>query len=186
MPGNFDGKIQNVGGYFNPKKAAREMREVSSDFIRTENQKVLSRWFHGKSEVDLFIWTDENKNIIKQQVSFAGHIIEWNIVDGVRTGLLIEQETEAGSKVAGSELIRFDQNPSATSIQHAVSLVVEMEQISDLEKRDLLENFSKSPSLDTMSSMEILDKYTYIQPKGRLMQWIMSFIRFGQKFRSKK
>ncbi len=99
-----------VPPFFNPQRIGGSLREIDVSLIQTENEKVLSRWFHGPDEADLFIWTDERNNVIKQQVTFCGQIVEWNVLDGIRTGVVIEQEYENAS-MAASETIQFDGPP---------------------------------------------------------------------------
>ncbi len=162
--------------YFDPKTLGRKMKEISVDVIRTERQHVTSRWFHA-NDADLFVWQDENSYVIKQQVSFSGLIIEWNVVDGMRTGVLIEEEQDDKRGIPGSEIIRFDGKLSQGSVKQALELVHALEAIDPGVKKILLHNFEYSPSLDTMSSQEIFKRYDYlkgVKPKS-FWQKIKSF-----------
>jgi hypothetical protein len=148
--------------FFDPKGLGRKMREISVDVIRTEKQNVTSRWFHAK-DADLFIWQDEKSHVIKQQVSFSGLIIEWNVVDGLKTGVLIEEEQDDKQGIPGSEVIRFDATISQNSIQQALQLLSAIEVVEVGLQKILIHNFEHSPSLDTMSSHEIFKNYEYLR-----------------------
>lgn len=162
--------------FFDPTLLGRKMREISVDIIRTEKQQVTSRWFH-TPDADLFIWQDEKSHVIKQQVSFSGLIIEWNVVNGVRTGVLIEEEQDDKQGIPGSEVIHFDKNVSQNSIGQAIQLVEAVEAVDSSIKKILLYNFQNSPSLDTMSSKEIFKSYDYLKDakQNSFFSWLKAF-----------
>lgn len=166
--------------YFDPKSLGKKMKEISVDVIRTERQHVTSRWFHA-NDADLFVWQDENSHVIKQQVSFSGLIIEWNVVDGIRTGVLVEEEQDDKQGIPGSEIIRFDRKLSHSSVKLALELVDALEVIDLGIKRILLHNFEYSPSLDTMSSQEIFKRYDYLKGVRPKSFWQKIKIFFSKK-----
>lgn len=166
--------------FFDPAALGRKMREISVDIIRTEKQQVTSRWFHA-SDADLFVWQDEKTHVIKQQVSFSGLIIEWNVVDGIRTGVLVEEEQDEKQGIPGSEIIRFDLACSHNSIQQALQLIHALESIDPGIKKILIHNFEKAPSLDTMSSKEIFKTYDYLRGIPQPSFWDRLKAIFGKR-----
>jgi hypothetical protein len=129
--------------YFEAAQAGKSLKEVGVDYIQVESQNITSRWFHSAHDVDLFIWLDEKKNVIKQQISFCGQIVEWNILDGLKTGVVVEEEVEFDSdKVDSSEIIRFDLSPQRESIRLAIEVINHIESLEDIFRKDLLSNFN--------------------------------------------
>ena len=115
--------------FFNGKTVGRGLKEVAVDLIKTENEDLVSRWYHGTTGADLFTWADRRNNIIKQQLNFNGQVVEWNCLEGIKTGVVIEQDMENEPKndtkkksgkeeiqVKASETIKFDPKPQSDSI----------------------------------------------------------------------
>lgn len=153
--------------YFEPAQAGKSLREVGVDFLDVENQKITSRWFRSGRDVDLFIWLDAQKKVIKQQMSFCGQIVEWNILDGLKTGVVIEEESldesDEGQKNS-SEVIRFDQKPQPQAIRMALEVIQNMEPINQSEKDDLLLNFGANELprlLGGMGSGSLWQRFKY-------------------------
>lgn len=130
--------------YLEPAQAGRSLREVGVDFLNVENQRIKSRWFHSGQDVDLFVWTDSKDQVIKQQMSFCGQIVEWNILDGLKTGVIVEQEgplREDADEPDSSEQIQFDREPQAQAIRMALLVIQNMTPLAPEEKQSLLLNF---------------------------------------------
>lgn len=144
--------------FFNPQEIGRSLKEVAVDIIQTESQNVVSRWFHSGQEADLFIWIDEKQNVIKQQVSFYGQIVEWNILEGVRTGFLLEEETKEKG-VKGSEIIQYDDAPQLRSLNQAIEVLRHVEALSDQDRNSLLDNFIQGKHVGLMDPLLFLEKY---------------------------
>lgn len=147
-----------IPSFFNPQSIGPSLREVDVSLIQTESEKVISRWFHGTQDADLFIWTDERNNVIKQQVSFCGQIVEWNVLDGVRTGMVIENEIE-GPSMPSSETIQFDLTPQSSAIRLAFELVRHITQLDEPTRGELLHQLTDRPSLTTMKPEEVLRRF---------------------------
>jgi hypothetical protein len=130
--------------FFDASALGRSLREVSADVLPpSTDPNVISRWFHSEKECDLFIWTDREANILKQQLSFFGQVVEWNIVEGLKTGLVVEDERQNASRtVAASEIIRFDQQPQPTPVEQAIALLNHMTALQERERQALLGNFT--------------------------------------------
>ncbi len=116
-----------VPRHFDARTLGESLKEVAIDYIETEDSNLQSRWFQSDSDADLFIWTDVNRKkltpsqeIIKYQLSFFGQVVEWSIFDGVRTGVIIENEIQGENP---SEVIEFDQIPQVGSLEQATHLL---------------------------------------------------------------
>ncbi|MBX9769202.1 MAG: hypothetical protein K2X47_18140, partial [Bdellovibrionales bacterium] len=107
--------------YSSPQWVGKSLREVGRDFLSADSQTVTSRWFHGAQESDLFIWVDGSSRLIKGQLTFCGAVVEWNVMEGLRTGLIVEEEHQ---NLNPSEVIQFDRNPDGRHVLFA-ALVVE-------------------------------------------------------------
>lgn len=159
---------------FNAKELGRSLREVAVDVMQKENRNIESHWFHSNKDADMFIWKDENKNIIKQQVTFYGQLIEWNVLEGVRTGLLIEDE--ASQKMGSSPLIRYDHMPQQHGIEQGVDIISHVQGISDSDKLQIIENFTKSPHFNQMTSEEIIRRYGLYLKSNRPHSWLQKLM----------
>ncbi|HEX4925898.1 MAG TPA: hypothetical protein VFV50_17530 [Bdellovibrionales bacterium] len=144
--------------FFHPQKIGGSLREVDVSLIQSENENVVSRWFHGPHDADLFIWTDERNNVIKHQTSFCGQIVEWNVLDGIRTGFVLEQET-ASPSMGASETIKFDARPMESAIHQAHELIRHVDSLDEVTRRELLQQLTQRPSFSTMKPEEILKRY---------------------------
>ncbi len=142
--------------FFEPSRAGKSLKEVGVDYLKVESKNITSRWFHSNHDVDLFLWLDEHSQVIKQQVSFCGQIVEWNVLDGLKTGVVIEEEMsykDSENKIDQSEIIRFDQKPQKQAIHLAVEVIENVELLEEFIKNHLLVNFgSKSVMLNARKS----------------------------------
>ncbi len=122
---------------FDPEGLGRSLREVAIDVIETEGATIFTRWFHSTNDVDLLIWSDEARNVIKHQVNFFGQVVEWSVFEGVKTGFIIEEDAAAGAGGDGegelSETIQFDPTPESNAIRQALML---LEHVPDLDGAD--------------------------------------------------
>jgi hypothetical protein len=91
--------------------------------------------------------------VIKQQMSFYGQVVEWNIVEGLKTGLVIEQESQDRRK--SSEMVQFDARPQQGPIEQAVALLDHITALKDVEKRLLASNFRQAEGLSTTMPAEM-------------------------------
>src|SRR3954462_116810 len=102
---------------FDPMDLGRSLREVATDVIKAPRRDVISRWFHSAKDADLFIWMDLKRNVIKQQLSFYGQVVEWNVIEGVKTGHVVVEEHQGRDQ--GSEFLNFDETPQMRAIDQA-------------------------------------------------------------------
>jgi hypothetical protein len=143
------------------------LQEVEVQYSGSGTNRVTTRWFKSKKQkpvdADVLLWTDHRDNIIKQQVSICGSVVEWNILDGLRTGMTVEQEIK-GEKDA-SESVQFDQNSNIMNIQMAVRMLDKIPSMDHETKEIVLRNFKSPSSFSSLSAQEILYKYGKT-PKG--------------------
>jgi hypothetical protein len=153
----------NQPHFFNSKTVGRTLKEVAVDVIKTSSVDVLSYWYHSNHDADLYTWVDQRQNVIKQQLSFHGQVVEWNCLEGVKTGFIIEAELDGEQKNQeadnlASETIQFDSKPH----QPSVVIAVEILQNINIEAGVLLQlikNFAEPKDMNDMSPQEFLDRF---------------------------
>jgi hypothetical protein len=160
---------------FNAKDLGQSLREVAVDVIRRDDKDIESRWFHSNKDADLFIWSDEKKNILKQQVTFYGQVVEWNVVEGLRTGLLIEDETSQG--MSASPLIRYDISPQKHTIEQSIDIVGHIGGLSSLDKSQVIINFTKASIFSELSPEEILKRFGIEDVYKHKDNWILKMLK---------
>jgi hypothetical protein len=142
---------------FNAQDIGSSLQEVAADYIKTEDNEIESHWYHSQKDADLYYWRDNKKNIIKQQVSFLGQIIEWNILDGVRTGVVVEDETS--QSMGCSPLVHYDKSPSPSTLGQCVDIVAHIPKLPASEKQQIMNNFLHSPNLHNLPLAEIISRF---------------------------
>lgn len=123
------------------------LKELAADVVPGEKAEFLSRWFHSpKLEADFFIWFDHKNRIIKHQLCFFGQVVEWNLVNGTRTGLIIEDEWgPAGDEI--SETIHFDKDMQNSVVEQAIRVLSAVPELSSEERTKVIFNLTNSPRL---------------------------------------
>ncbi len=185
------GQSKRIPSFYEPSAIGKSLKEVSVDYIKAENQKIRSQWYHSNLDADLFLFKDQKDRLIKQQLGLYGLIVEWNILDGVKTGVVIE-EVEHAADMGASEIIRFDREPNETAIQQALQVIDNIEdlgvKVRELLKANLISPWAMSNEWG-YSETEKLLKYVdveYLKNKER-QDPPSVFTRFFQwLFRSKK
>lgn len=118
--------------YLDTAKVGASLKEVGIDYQEIELREVETRWFRDQqSETDVFVWMGKDKKMIKQQVVVMGLLTEWNVLDGVRTGMIMESEISAQDLATNgltpddtaSEIIHFDKNPQQRTLGMALSIL---------------------------------------------------------------
>ncbi len=149
---------QSFPRFFNAEELGKSLKEVATDVIATSgNQKVISRWFHSSKDADLFIWLDNHQNIIKQQLTFFGQVVEWNVIEGVKTGLIVEDETP--SNIKSSEIVQFDQTPQKAPLEQARALLKFIGSLKDDERNSLVTNFTGIGRVTAIDPQEFVDRF---------------------------
>ncbi|MEZ4871106.1 MAG: hypothetical protein R2827_02445 [Bdellovibrionales bacterium] len=162
---SFNKKIPSLGGYLDLAELGRSMEEIAYDIVSTERNSVITRWYGFQHEVNLYIWEDSRHNVIKQHLNIFGQVVEWNIIDGVKTGCVCDEGSDFEDRSFSTsdeiklEKVLFDQKPIAAAIQQAQGLLLAMEVFEDPYKMGLINNFLKSPRADQMNPREFLRIY---------------------------
>jgi hypothetical protein len=125
---------------FNPREIGESLRKVASDLLRVEEREVETHWYHSKKDADLFFWKDHDRRIIKQQVSYFGQVVEWNMAEGIKTGLAIEEEGERGIK--GSSLVRYDAEPQRHAVDQGAQIIEHVEGLAPVDRDTLVFNLT--------------------------------------------
>ena len=110
---------------------AQRLNFVSFDTLKIENQSIQSHWYRHE-DIDLYYFQREDGSFIKVHVSVLGQIIEWNPLDGTRTGLMVEEEQ--GGEVF--ETVQYDARANGQSVAQSL-VVIEHASCIDAELRQI-------------------------------------------------
>lgn len=149
--------VMAAARYYSAKDLGASLKKVASDIVTTDSQSVTSRWYHSDQDVDLYVWMDEQENVIKQRVQLCGQIVEWNVLDGIRTGLVAEEENGIG--LYGDGVFKFDEAPLEASVWQATDLIKYVQVMEAPLRSKLIENFVESPDIKTLTPSEFLARY---------------------------
>ena len=150
--------------FFNSKTIGKSLKEVAVDLIQTNHEDIVSRWYHSDHETDLFTWVDKGHNVIKQQLCFNGQVVEWNCLEGLRTGVIIEADLEAlklgqdDEKVQKSESIQFDVNPHMRTVEMALAIIEHVE-VEDTLRKQMTDNFKNPKDIKNMAPEEFVKRF---------------------------
>jgi hypothetical protein len=143
--------------YLDPVKIGASLIEVGVDYQEIESREVQTRWFRGQSsETDVFVWLNKELKMIKQQISFMGLIAEWNILDGVRTGMMMESEilskdlSENGLTAddTASEVIQFDKKIQKRTLDISLSILKNMNCVEPDLKALMIKNYNQGQGFE--------------------------------------
>jgi len=142
------------------------LKEVSMDLVKTSRRDVIARWFHSSQDADLFIWMDLQRNIIKQQLSYYGQVVEWNVIEGVKTGHVVVEDSHVHGQ--RSEFLSFDERPQRTSVDQALRLLSAVTALKDDERKVLEENFLRFNQSQVMPAAEVVARFGELMGRGDL------------------
>lgn len=160
----MDGKKYSLPLMFDPESIGSSLKEVSNELIETQMQDVVNKWYHSPQDTDLLLWYDEKANVIKQQLSFFGQVVEWNVVDGVRTGYVVDGEDKK---------INYDDELQGPSIYKALLVIENTGDISEEERLALIYNFKNSPQISKMDPEFLLKTFGLRSNKASFFQKII-------------
>lgn len=143
--------------FFDPAAIGESLKEVATDVIQAGHHKVVSRWFHSSKDADLFIWLDTQQNILKQQLSFYGQVVEWNVIEGVKTGMVVEDESHPQRQ--SSDVVRFDPDVQKAQLEQALLLLNHITALSQRERDELAQNFTRAPKGKTVHPEEFVRQF---------------------------
>lgn len=172
--------------FFDPAVLGESLKEVATDIINTGDAEVIHRWFHSNKDADFFVWQDKNHNVIKQQITFYGQVVEWNIVEGLKTGLIVEDETR--SAIKASDIIRFDPTVQKAPVDQAMNLLRHITALNDLERHVFTKNFSAGSTSHKLDPEEFVRRYgsflkapragkTFEELRGSKLRRLMGWFR---------
>lgn len=143
--------------FFNAQELGKSLKEVATDYVATDGHQVVSRWFHSSQDADLYIWQDTKRNVIKQQLSFYGQVVEWNVLEGVKTGVVVEFEDEG--RASSSEIVRFDREAQGRPVSQAVELLRHVPALSDSDREALTANFVSPITASSLPAGEFVERF---------------------------
>lgn len=136
------------------KTLAQKMNFVSFDTLQMERQSVQSHWFRHEEGLDIYYFQKEDGRLLKLHISCFGQVIEWNPLDGTRTGLLIEEEQNGEV----FETVQYDARANRESVDQSVVI---------------LQNAS---AIDHKIRSELVDLLRHLGPpkkQNRVLQFLM-------------
>jgi hypothetical protein len=70
-----------------PIEIASSLQEVNSSFMINNNEN--KNWFHGDMGTDLYLWKDDEEQLIAWQLVHNNKFIEWQSSSGLRSGSIV-------------------------------------------------------------------------------------------------
>ena len=114
---------------------ATSLSPVPDYLLQVQIESVKSIWLRSDYEAGFFLWLDQEERIIKIQVHILGSILEWNLLEGVRTGIFY---LESGCE----ERIIFDDEISQVTLEQGLEFVKEMSVLNPVLKEEALSYLS--------------------------------------------
>jgi len=116
------------------KVMAQKVAFVSFDVIQFKDHEMRSHWYRYE-ELDLYYFQNDDGEIVKIHISLLGQVVEWNPLDGLRTGLLVEQECDKEV----FQIIQYDARPNADSVGQSVEILENAAAIEEPQRLQMLQ-----------------------------------------------
>ncbi len=148
--------------FFKPELLGGSLKPVAEDLIHLRDQRVTSSWLHSDHGADLILWWDERGNLIKQHVSFWGQVVQWDIVHGLKTGLVIEKESDSPQEIylGGKDSpVHFDSSVQKTTLAQALEILSFVKELDGEELAQVVRNFLEAPTLKDFKDSELLRRF---------------------------
>jgi hypothetical protein len=168
-------KVDSVGPdkhgakHFDAEALGSSFQKLAVDVVKGEKTDFLSRWYRSpKQDADLVIWTDGQKRIIKHQLCFFGQVVDWNPINGTRTGLVVEEEialveekmpAQNGKNSEVSEKILFDKITQLSVVDQALKVLSFVPDLPQEDRDMLLYNLRQSPKLHKKARERALETW---------------------------
>jgi hypothetical protein len=194
-------KSENRPQLFDAQALGASFQELGIDIVRSENAEFVTRWFRAaRADADLTIWLDGENRIVKHQLCVFGQVVEWNLIHGTRTGLIVETESLGGQSEervsiplqggnpsrpdpsSTSEQIQFDERPLGGTVEQAIGVLMSVPALKDSERQTLIFNLRQSPRLQPHAREQTLrawapkvnDIIADVRPSfwSRLRSWV--------------
>lgn len=149
------------------KNLAQNMNFVSFDILHVEQYAVKSHWFRHEQGLDLYYFQKDDGRLVKLHIAFFGQVIEWNPLDGTRTGMMVEEEM--GSEVV--ETVHFDARANRESLAQCL-MIIENASCLENDLRFELLSLLQLPQEATNGELKKRDSFL-----GNIKQKIQSFFR---------
>ncbi len=155
MPHELKSTEKILPQVFDALTLGASLQRLAVDVVRGESTDFMSRWFRSAiGDADLVIWTDGENRIVKYQLCFYGQVIDWNPINGTRTGLVVEEEVEVPrAPRAGdpnfevAETIRFDRTAQTAVVSQAIQVLRYVPDLDQADRASLIFNLRESPKL---------------------------------------
>lgn len=121
--------------HYDLESLAKSMKLASIDVIKTSNTDIESHWFRAKGPADLYYWKAKDK-IVKHQISIYNQVVEWNELEGVKTGY-VNDDIDAGR----AEVICFDETINTTVIEQAINFLGSVREVDKEILEQLIKNY---------------------------------------------
>lgn len=112
-----------------PNRESNVLETIANRFRRLrgdetfDTQGIRTIWHRGPQRTELLTWESKDGSLIKQELSFAGLIVEYTPEQGIRTGIIpvTDQVTDTGQP--RSTVIRMQTIPEVNTLQKASTLL---------------------------------------------------------------
>ncbi len=140
---------------YSPEAMVKGFARVSSDMVKTPSTELVVKWYRA-SYVDLQVWVDKNQDkVIRQQFSFLGLIVEWNHIQGLKTGYVLDKPE--GSSQAKAIQVVYDKSYEPESVRQAIEVLSLTTTLA--EKEEVINNFEMSPTISRWQSFLLITKH---------------------------
>ena len=164
---------------FNAKEIGASLKEVAVEITQSDGQNIESRWFHSQNDADVFIWKDQNKKLIKHQVTFLGQVVEWDVFDGLKTGVIIDDESS--DKTSGSPLIKFDAELQPQTVWQGIEIMQEMTALKPDDRREIIDCYALIPGIENVFTDATLRSELKVGPLTSLINKIANSLGLFRK-----
>lgn len=158
-----------VPKFYSLNELATSLFEKQSEIIDVSPHSIFSRWFHSQNDADVILWMDKNKNVLKQQICIYGQVVHWDIISGIKTGVIMDEETpdkeheEDFEEIKAKQII-YDARPVKATIEDAKLLLNLMSLLDVSCKAELINNLISNPTASTVDPKEFLKKFGSLGP----------------------
>jgi hypothetical protein len=173
-------KLLETPVIFASRALGESLTEVQSQKLGEGESQVTGRYFKGDQDTDLSIWVDPTGQVIRQQLVFHGQVVEWNCLEGLRTGITIEEELTPSEK---STRIQFDSSLHKTPIAQALEILASLQAEPKL-KAELIKNFEKPEDIRTMAPDKFVQRFSQaaIPSVRQHPMWVLKAIAVKRVF----
>ena len=142
---------------YDPEVMVKGFARVSSDIVKTPSTELVVKWYRA-SYVDLQVWIDKNQNkVIRQQFSFLGLIVEWNHIQGLKTGYVLDKP-EGESEQKAIKIV-YDKVYEPSSVEQAIEVLSLTTTLS--EKEEIINNYEVAPVISKWQSFLLVAKHLF-------------------------